>query len=307
MIRYSVVVKTLNKRYAGTDSSIYMVLYSNEAASSPTLLNNYGNDFEPGDQDEYYVDADFNGPITAVEVSNTGSDAWIPEWVQVTDPVSKIVYRADFHHDEAEDWIADSKRKENVYILSVDGKGSQPIGHSFDVSSDLNAFSIKLARNSNVRTLKSLDMATGLLRLLNEVGFKSKFVTIGAAVSGGAVGVGGVEAGVIYNVKDYKFVGSKTGEYFTATVGWETGFGVAPSIQVAAWEVPDLKPLGGWAYCKSANVKALVGLGVGLIWGADECWHRADNKPRIGVQLVFEAGANFDVGAGESWDHTWLW
>lgn len=308
MTRYSTIIKTLDKTYAGTDSQIYITLYSNEVASAQTALDNYGNDFEPGDQDEYFVDANFNGPITAVEVANDGGDAWVPEWVQITDPVSKIIYRADFpYRGEYENGIANSKLKENVYILSVEGKDSRPAGQPVDVSSDLNAFAKKVAVDSNVRSLQPMDMANGLIQMLDRVGFKSKFVSIGGAVSGGVVGLGGIEGGVIYAVDNHKLIGSKAAEYFTATVGWETGWGVAPAIQVAAWEVPDINPLRKWAYCKSANVKAFAGLGVGLIWSADDFGHRADNKPRIGVQLVFSAGADFDLGAGETWDYTWLW
>jgi hypothetical protein len=264
MTDYKVDIKTVDESYAGTDSQVAIKLWSEDVVSKVATLDNWGNDFEPGAVDSYTVQADLGGPVTAVELFLDGNDQWRPEWVKVTDPTSKLIWRAFFGTA-----MGRGSAKSPAVLIDVDGKYRSPDTGDDAAQRSLLATYVEglkemVEKNGGAPNL----IATGLIQFLERAGFKPiRFLSIGSGVGGTVIGTTALEGGAVHSVNGGA-LGRKVGDYFTITSGWEVGVGVSPSVTVAAWTSQTVDDLRKWTFCKTATAQVLAGMGVSLIWSA---------------------------------------
>uniref|UniRef100_A0A3B3ZLB7 PLAT domain-containing protein n=1 Tax=Periophthalmus magnuspinnatus TaxID=409849 RepID=A0A3B3ZLB7_9GOBI len=83
---YTVKIKTGDKKYAGTDANVFMILYG---TNDDTLINlkaskTHKNKFERGMTDEFTVEAVDLGPLKKIRIGHdNGSAGWFLDWVDI--------------------------------------------------------------------------------------------------------------------------------------------------------------------------------------------------------------------------------
>ncbi|XP_071128944.1 polyunsaturated fatty acid 5-lipoxygenase-like [Mytilus edulis] len=111
MVSYKISVKTGDKKGAGTDANVYIILYGKGPQTSKYNLDTFfKNDFEQGSIDDYTVDSDVNIPeVQRIELwrDNYGLFSnWYLDWIEVTNVESGITsifpamkwIKADHHY-----------------------------------------------------------------------------------------------------------------------------------------------------------------------------------------------------------------
>uniref|UniRef100_A0A3P8UHJ0 Lipoxygenase homology PLAT domains 1 n=1 Tax=Cynoglossus semilaevis TaxID=244447 RepID=A0A3P8UHJ0_CYNSE len=88
---YTVQVKTGDKKYAGTDANVFMILYGTKDDTGIINLRaskTHKNKFERGMIDEFTVEAVDLGPLKKLRIghNNCGSAGWFLDWVEVDAP-----------------------------------------------------------------------------------------------------------------------------------------------------------------------------------------------------------------------------
>uniref|UniRef100_A0A8C9YR90 Lipoxygenase homology PLAT domains 1 n=1 Tax=Sander lucioperca TaxID=283035 RepID=A0A8C9YR90_SANLU len=88
---YTVRIKTGDKKYAGTDANVFMILYGTKDDTGIINLKaskTYRNKFERGMIDEFIVEAVDIGPLKKLRVGhdNCGSAGWFLDWVEIDAP-----------------------------------------------------------------------------------------------------------------------------------------------------------------------------------------------------------------------------
>jgi len=77
-------IQTCDKRYAGTDSKIKIQFSgSKDKRSELITLDSWGNDFERGNKDVFYIAGDDIGEINLVTLHNSGGNGWCVESVTI--------------------------------------------------------------------------------------------------------------------------------------------------------------------------------------------------------------------------------
>ncbi|CAG2190836.1 unnamed protein product [Mytilus edulis] len=89
MVSYKISVKTGDKKGAGTDANVYVILHGKGTKTSEQNLDTFfKNDFERGSIDTYSVDSDINIPeVQRIELwrDNNGLlSNWYLDWIEVT-------------------------------------------------------------------------------------------------------------------------------------------------------------------------------------------------------------------------------
>ncbi|VDI25718.1 Hypothetical predicted protein [Mytilus galloprovincialis] len=111
MVSYKISVKTGDKKGAGTDANVYIILHGKGPQTSKYNLDTFfKNDFERGSIDDYTVDSDVNIPeVQRIELwrDNCGLFSnWYLDWIEVTNVESGITsifpamkwIKADHHY-----------------------------------------------------------------------------------------------------------------------------------------------------------------------------------------------------------------
>ncbi|XP_076115119.1 polyunsaturated fatty acid 5-lipoxygenase-like [Mytilus galloprovincialis] len=111
MVSYKISVKTGDKKGAGTDANVYIILHGKGPQTSKYNLDTFfKNDFEQGSIDDYTVDSDVNIPeVQRIELwrDNYGLFSnWYLDWIEVTNVESGITsifpamkwIKADHHY-----------------------------------------------------------------------------------------------------------------------------------------------------------------------------------------------------------------
>ncbi|XP_063398550.1 polyunsaturated fatty acid 5-lipoxygenase-like [Mytilus trossulus] len=111
MVSYKISVKTGDKKGAGTDANVYIILHGKGPQTSKYNLDTFfKNDFEEGSIDDYTVDSEVNIPeVQRIELwrDNYGLlSNWYLDWIEVTNVESGITsifpamkwIKADYHY-----------------------------------------------------------------------------------------------------------------------------------------------------------------------------------------------------------------
>ncbi|MGG0754965.1 PLAT/LH2 domain-containing protein [Brevibacillus laterosporus] len=103
---YAVTIKTADVKDAGTNSNIYLTLNGSDGTSPRVLLDLPGyDDFEPGDNDTYYISASRHlGEIRSITVYSDGS-GYKSGWFPTSFTVKYDSREWTFHN---EDWIGEN-------------------------------------------------------------------------------------------------------------------------------------------------------------------------------------------------------
>uniref|UniRef100_A0A8C5H2G2 Lipoxygenase homology domain-containing protein 1-like n=1 Tax=Gouania willdenowi TaxID=441366 RepID=A0A8C5H2G2_GOUWI len=89
---YTVRIKTGDKKYAGTDANVFMVLYGSKDDTGLINLKaskSHKNKFERGMIDEFTVEAVDLGPLKKIQIGHDnggGSAGWFLDWVEIDAP-----------------------------------------------------------------------------------------------------------------------------------------------------------------------------------------------------------------------------
>jgi hypothetical protein len=101
-------VRTADKKYAGTDANVYLVLHGSKGESERVPLDkclNNKDPFERGKVDLFSVESTVDvGKLEKLTVGHDGQGAgagWYLDWIEVTCPTSGKVYRFG-----ADRWLA---------------------------------------------------------------------------------------------------------------------------------------------------------------------------------------------------------
>ena len=95
MASYKIAVKTGDKKGAGTDANVYIVLYGKGIQTNKFTLDTFfKNDFERGNIDNYSVDSEVNIPeVQRIELWRDAYGLfsnWYLDWIEVTNLTTNI-------------------------------------------------------------------------------------------------------------------------------------------------------------------------------------------------------------------------
>lgn len=111
---YEVTIKTADRRYAGTDSNIFIRLHGTKAISDEIRLNpltNVTNCFERNEKNKCKLSMDTDcGEIYRITVSSDckyGGSDWCLDYIEVKKSDSESVWKFQYGG-----WIADTKKRD---------------------------------------------------------------------------------------------------------------------------------------------------------------------------------------------------
>jgi len=95
MSSYKISVKTGDKKGAGTDANVYIILHGKGTKTDSCNLDTFfKNDFEAGNIDDYSVTSAINIPeVQRIELwrdNHDSSSNWYLEWIEVRNPSSQM-------------------------------------------------------------------------------------------------------------------------------------------------------------------------------------------------------------------------
>jgi hypothetical protein len=299
--RYNVRIKTKNETYAGTDSTVAIYFSGPNGGSGVpgngwVKLDNYGNDFEPGDNDIYEVEGNVNGPITTIRLALDGNDEWRPESVIIEDVSARLFWQADFDGERLENKIAERSAR-LITTPPVPSESTMERERRL-AQAWLKNYSAGIAAACK-GAVSSIDLLVPILLVaLEKAGFNARFVTVGGGFNVGAGYTAAIDAGGVFQVRNMR-LGTKVANYMTLSRGWDISAGGSAGAVVAAWSVADLKGLNGTAESFHLSAQAGIGLAVSAIFSSG-------NAP-TGVQIAVLAGPDVAVGGGQMTPYTWTW
>jgi hypothetical protein len=121
---YKVRIRTGEESGAGTNANVFIQVTGDLGRIERQILDkpNY-NDFETGDEDDYWLYAEKSIGIPEevyIGHDNSGSDAgWYLDWVKITDPITGKEYNFDCHR-----WLARDENDKEIKctLFSTEGK-----------------------------------------------------------------------------------------------------------------------------------------------------------------------------------------
>ena len=95
MVSYKITVKTGDKKGAGTDANVYIILHGKGTQTNKYTLDTFfKNDFERGNIDNYSVDSEVNIPeVQRIELWRDAYGLfsnWYLDWIEVTNLATNI-------------------------------------------------------------------------------------------------------------------------------------------------------------------------------------------------------------------------
>lgn len=125
---YEVKVLTGDRRGAGTDANVFVVLYGEKGTSGrPKILQSSSSNFERASTDVFGVECEDLGTLTKIRVGHDGvgfGSGWFLDKVYVTHPISK--QQSTFLCGRWLDKSEDDGQIERELIASDDATVSQP-------------------------------------------------------------------------------------------------------------------------------------------------------------------------------------
>lgn len=130
MTKYRITVYTGNKRMAGTDADVSIVLYGSVGDSGEWKLDNKENNFERGKKDEFQIECPSVGEIKKIRIGHNGANpasGWYLDKVIIDDENMGRVY--EFLCDR---WLAEDEAdgKTTVFLYPTADSSTQGVPYN---------------------------------------------------------------------------------------------------------------------------------------------------------------------------------